>query len=318
MLDRHPGLAICGETYFQHIVYQPRQRRAFGDLREPGNRQRLVDEYLATRRIEILRMDRDALGEKLQREGTSYPAFFAALLQYYAESRGKPRWGEKTPQHAFFAETLCEWFPGAVILHMVRDPRDVVASLQRMPFGSGSAVLNARTWLKCNLAARRSSHRTGYLEVRYEALVTRPEQALKRVCAFIGEEYCSSMLTAEQDAMGDPIGKDRYKTPLTTQRMGLWRNELTTEQVALIEWVVGAQMEQFGYVREAARASAATITRGLGKAAAEVARIALPILPAAWYYFTAPGSLRKYEYWRHSEMRPDLPPARITEEESAR
>ena len=30
MLNRHPSLAICGETHFDHYVYK--RRRAFGDL----------------------------------------------------------------------------------------------------------------------------------------------------------------------------------------------------------------------------------------------------------------------------------------------
>jgi hypothetical protein len=63
-------------------------------------------------------MDLERLQEKLVREATSYPALFAGMASFYAESTGKKRWGEKTPQHAFISELLCEWFPGAAILHI--------------------------------------------------------------------------------------------------------------------------------------------------------------------------------------------------------
>jgi len=163
ILNRHPALAVCGETHFHHYVYK--RRKAFGDLRNPQNRQHLVAEFLALWRIQRLGMDLQALSGRLSRDATSYRAFFRSVLEHYAESQGKKRWGEKTPQHVLFTETLCEWYPGAVILHVVRDPRDVVASLQRMPWAANSVVTNARVWLKCNRAAMRSRNRPGHLLV---------------------------------------------------------------------------------------------------------------------------------------------------------
>src|SRR6185369_14954631 len=108
-LNRHPAVAFCGETRFYRYIY--RRRRAFGDLRDTRNRRRLIEEYLSTHLIERLRLDLAGLNVKLQREATGYRELFTSLLEYYAGSQGKLRYGEKTPQHAFFTETLCEWYP---------------------------------------------------------------------------------------------------------------------------------------------------------------------------------------------------------------
>ncbi len=185
ILDRHPSIAICPETQFQRLVYS--RRKAFGDLGDLTNRRRLIDEYLSSRFIRRMKLDRAALAERLQREGASYKAMFTTLLRYYAASQGKSRFGEKTPQHALFLETLCEWFPNAAILHMVRDPHATVASMQRMPWRR-SAVANARIWLRLNQAARRFHEWRGYLEVRYESLVANPERQIRKICSFVGEE----------------------------------------------------------------------------------------------------------------------------------
>lgn len=110
VLNRHPCLAICGETRFFAEVYK--RRRLFGDLVNPANRRRLVERYLSTARIRRLELDVPGLKEKLLREATSYRALFTGILEYHAESQGKKRFGEKTPHHVFHAETLCQWYPG--------------------------------------------------------------------------------------------------------------------------------------------------------------------------------------------------------------
>jgi hypothetical protein len=292
ILDRHPALAICGETHFHRLVYL--RRKAFGDLSDLANRRRLITEYISSRQIRRAGLDTAEFVERLSREATSYRAMFSAILSYYAEIHGKRRCGEKTPQHAFFLETLCEWFPNAVILHMIRDPRAVVASLQRAEWSPGSVVTNARTWLKHNRAARLFRDRTGYLEVRYEALVTEPLTELRRVCALIGEEY-SPLMQQPEVAEGEPTR--RSQAAVTSERLDIWRSELTAAQVAQIEWVLGPELESFGYTRRAAPASAFTVLRGVSYAAFDYGRFVTARLPAVWYRFGAKTKIAKFERW---------------------
>jgi len=114
MLNRHPAIGMCRETDFYHYVYKRRYR--FGDLKHLRNRRRLVKQYLGTQRLQRMQLDLEALQERLLREGTSYPAFFGSLLCFYADKQEKKRCGEKTPEHALFTETLCNWYPDASII----------------------------------------------------------------------------------------------------------------------------------------------------------------------------------------------------------
>jgi len=296
ILNRHPRIAICGETHFQHYVYA--RRRAFGDLSDPRNRRRVIDEYLALRRLRFV-TDRAALAETLMREGTGYRELFTSFVKYHTALRGKPRWGEKTPQHARFSETLCEWYPGGTLIHMIRDPRDVVASLQRMPWAADSVVENAWRWLADNLPARRCSHRPQYLPVRYETLVTQPEQEVARICQRLGEEYLPSLLDPEGHAPvipPVPWTKNALE-PITTERLGRWRQDLSAAQVSQIEWAVGPHLEAFGYQRAMGPPSRLTIARGLAFAAFDTARTRIPQLPGIWYHLARPTRLAKEESW---------------------
>jgi len=301
ILNRHPRIAICGETHFGPLVYQKPRRKAFGDLANPANRRRLVAQYTALQRTNRLGMDCGKLTDRLLQQATSYRAMFACVLQFYAESRAKARCGEKTPQHAYFVETLCDWFPDAAILHLVRDPRDVATSLRRMPYGFRSVILNARTWLNCNRAAGKASQHPGYLQVRYESLVVDPAQELRRICDFVGEEFYPSMLTPERQAVLDPLGRDRSLNAVTTARMGKWREELSAQQIAQVEWMAAPELENLGYRPEVPAASAVTVLRGVSAAVYELARHTFRRLPAFWYYYAAPTRLRQQEYWRHPE-----------------
>ena len=197
MLNRHPAIAICLETQFRRLIYE--RRRSFGNLSDFGNRARLVKQYLSIDRVKSMQIDLPALEDTLLREGVSYPAFLGSFLRFYAEANGKKRCGEKTPEHSVFAGTLCEWFPGAFIIHILRDPRDVVASLMRMPRKPKNVLANANTWVRCNLGAWGSRQHPRYLLVRYEELVAQPEGQLRRICAFIGEEYSPAMLVESPD-----------------------------------------------------------------------------------------------------------------------
>ncbi len=250
MLNRHPAIALCDETYFFYYVYD--RRGAFGDVAVDPNRRYLIKRYLATGRIRRLGLDTAELSQKLMSEGGTYADLFASLLRFYAAAKGKVRFGEKTPQHAFFAEDLCALYPDCKILHITRDPRDVVVSLMQMPWGSRSARVNARTWLACQKAALKVAHRENYLSVCYERLVDDAESELRRICAFIGEEYTPAMVETRQPAAMDKWWFQRAQGAIERDRVAQWRGRLTTEQVQVIESVVGKHLEECGYRRATA------------------------------------------------------------------
>ena len=309
MLNRHPAVAICRETVFFDYVY--RRRRTFGKLSELRNRQCLIKEYLSTQRILLMQMDTKALEQMLLREGTSYQAFFIALLQFYAKAHGKRRYGEKTPRHARFTEMLCQWYPRARIIHLLRDPRDVVASLLRMPWADRNVVGNARLWLRYNLAARQSRHRPQYLALHYEDLVTGAEHELRRVCEFIEEQYSPTMLVPNSDPAAELPWYRRAEQPLTTERVGKWREQLTPDQAALVEWYLGQHMQTFGYQAETRLPTNHAVVRDLGSAIIHAARRRAGEFPAAWYSFVRSRQLVKEEiakerFRRRELTRPDF------------
>jgi len=228
---------------------------------------------------------------------------FLSLLRFFARAHGKRRCGEKTPHNALIAEMLCEWYPGAAIIHLLRDPRDAVASMLRMPWALNSVFTNAQSWLRFNLGAWRSRHRPNYLLVRYEELATEPEAQLRRICAFAGEEYSSAMLVPNGDPAAELFWFQRAEEPVTTERLGKWREELTPNQVALVEWVVGRHMRTFGYEAVGGRPANLSILRELAGAVFKSAGRRVEQFPAAWYYLIRSTSIVKEEAARERYLK---------------
>jgi Sulfotransferase family len=292
-LNRHPRIAVCRETEFRHYVY--RRRAAFGPLSDRGNRERVIRAYLALERIRRTSLDLEELARCLMEEGDTYPALFSSLLRFYMRAHGKQRWGEKTPDHALFARTLLDWYPGATVIHILRDPRDAVASLIDMPSFPNSALGNANLWLTFNRAAMEAQQEPGYVVVRYENLVADPETELRRLCRIIGEPFSDEMTTPKPDPTADRPWFQRAEGPIANSRVGMWRERLSKRDLALVEWFLGYQMQAFGYEPASKRPSPAAIAGGFLFGVKDAVQRRLGEFPAIWYRRASSTQLAREE-----------------------
>ena len=84
-------------------------------------------------------------------------------------------------------------------------------------------------WVRSAALAVRNEARypDAYRAVRYEALVSRPEQTMRNVCTFLGEEFEPSMLRMESESRYDDAGRaSKTGIPLTTAHIGRYRDVL--------------------------------------------------------------------------------------------
>ena len=306
ILNKHPNIAICDETYFFYYVHS--RRRAFGDLASADNRRRLVRAYLDTWRVRRLGVDRDVLERRLMDGGTSYPALFAALMSAYAESRSKLRSGEKTPEHAEHVETLFDWFPDATVVHVVRDPRDVVASLRAMPWGRKSPAANARLWVKLVSSADRSGGRHGFIRLHYEELVSDPEASVRSLCRAIDEPFHPELLSSpSQETPDRPWFRRAYRQPINRDRIGIWQRHLSDVQAGIVEWIAGPRMRSYGYEPVMSPPTVLEKSAATAYRVGESVRLRLQRLPASWYHWARPTNLAAEESRidRRSNRAPD-------------
>jgi hypothetical protein len=259
MLNAHPNISIIGEVNYFGGVLQI--KKMIPSIETPENLERVMGhvKYVNTiRRIpcieQILQLVKQRLGEDTS---PTYEKFYKYLLEEYARRRGAGRFGEKTATNVRYLEKLLEIFPNCRILHIVRDPRAVVASMIKTSTGSSCVVTNAIKWEIEILYSRNFSKKTNsYIELLYEDLVQRPEAQLKRICEFIEEEYDCKMLdfykTAKFYLNNQPDSEGAFR-PTFTGSIGKWRVELSEARLFIIEKIVASVMYKFGYQKSRIR-----------------------------------------------------------------
>jgi hypothetical protein len=292
-LNRHPAVWLCSETYFLHFVYGRRHR--LGPLDDDDARRRLVDAYLRTNRIRQQGVDLGRLADVLMAEGTTYEAFFESLMRFCAHEHGRERWGEKTPDHARQADVLCDAFPDCALIHLIRDPRDVVASMLRMPWGDRSVLANARQWLDCQHGALRVADRPHYLRVVFEDLVAEPERELTRILEFAGLEYSPEMLVADDEEGAHRWWLGRARTSIDRSRAMRWKRELSSSQAALVEWLTRGTMKTLGYEPCSGTATPTLLARARAAELLDRGRWMVKRIPGMWYYRVRPAALAAEE-----------------------
>lgn len=176
----------------------------------------------------------------------------------YAKERKTRFWGEKTPAHALWLPQIRALFPQARMLFMVRDPRDVLVSYDdRWDQGKRDTnyIAGTAALLKyyVNQLQRRSFPPEQIRWVKYESLVTDPTAELQMICEFLGVDFEPSMLTfyhRQADAgkyMLDGEHHALLSHPATTEKIGRYREALSSSQIALVEHALGGEMQSLGY-----------------------------------------------------------------------
>lgn len=99
---------------------------------------------------------------------------------------------EKTPDHVLHLHYIRHLFPEVKVIHMIRDPRDVVVSQLAAGASWGAdwfpktAEEAAQRWVEWVSAGRKYAGSDNYIEVRYETLLSDGPRELARVYDFLG------------------------------------------------------------------------------------------------------------------------------------
>ncbi|HUG49093.1 MAG TPA: sulfotransferase [Candidatus Limnocylindria bacterium] len=223
ILERSEHVAIARENHFLgHLREKEGARYYFrqaGDLADDATIRRIADmiyggEFRRRSRWRdvstfwrwlVENVPQDEIVHRLVVEERSERGLMRGFMRAYADARGRPVMGEKTPAHLAYVDTLLEWFPNARVIHMLRDPRAVYVSdlrrrstrpphrtswLLKIPRPLLPPIILVQTVLLWRAAVRRHAayaarYPDRYRLVRFEDVVRRPDETLGALFDFL-------------------------------------------------------------------------------------------------------------------------------------
>lgn len=204
---------------------------------------------------DLFQLRREELDAFLRNERPGVETALRALTELHALRHGKCRWIEKSPNHILHLDTLRSTFPEALILWIVRDPRDVALSIPKLPWGRKSYLQNLYLWQYWdNVGAANLSDDPRCLRIRYEDLVESPARELTRVCTFLGAPFEMQMLdTADASSRMRArceVWKQDVSRGIDAGMAHRFRNRLKQEDIELAELICAEGMVRHAYVTE--------------------------------------------------------------------
>ncbi len=163
-------------------------------------------------------------------------SFINQIAQNMTNKYKTPYFIEKSPTNVYCFETISKNFPQYYLIHVIRDGRDVVASLMKRGFnlfGAGSR------WLFDTLSGMKARGTNNYIEIRYEQLVSNPPNTLKKLFEKLGLPFDSrNILSMSKKSQGqyDEDWKKRKEPkvwlqtpsdPISTSSIGRYKRELS-------------------------------------------------------------------------------------------
>lgn len=180
-----------------------------------------------------------------------FDRFLETLLGGFARQCGRRRWCVKQPGYLYqHLDTIHRLHPNLRFVHIVRDGRDVVASILKQPWKLSrnpqrrfrqAVQLWART-LEAGHVHEANTPAAARLTLRFEDLVANPLPELHRLFEFIEEDIG---VPDDYFALRDQGRGNNFD--LRKTHLGRYRSELTPEQIAHIESAHGHLLTRYGY-----------------------------------------------------------------------
>lgn len=207
-------------------------------------------------------------GEALHSRADVVNAFYKSYMAKW--SPDSTIWGDKNIGSIALIPEIFELFPEAKFVHIVRDGRDVAASLSKRgwlfyQFRNGrrhyikNPIGGICTWLEALDYLQKDKNRlndTQLLEIRYADLLDDPEHHLKQICSFLNIAYESEMLNYYQlEKNTASISPKRLKNthenilkPVNKENKGSYTSTFSADQIAVMEYLAISRLNQYKYV----------------------------------------------------------------------
>lgn len=183
-------------------------------------------------------------------------AVYRDLLSIYRERKSKQYIGDKDPRYIDYQEVVKEIYPDAKVIHIYRDPRDVMLSKTKADWSAHRPIwMNSIiSQMQIEQGRRKAKQLFGanLHELSYESLIIQPKETLTDLLGFLGLEFEEKMFDLRQSAKelvdeNEMQWKDNTFKPLQASNTQKWKKQLSSTQTKTIEIICKEWFQELGY-----------------------------------------------------------------------
>jgi hypothetical protein len=229
----------------------------FRNLSTKRNKERLMEAWLASKLFERSGLDKEAIKGKVIAECQNGGDFLRIIMGEMARNQNVERWADCTPEHLLYLERIKETIPEALIIHIIRDGRDVALSTAKLGYvrrmwwdRTPNVMVSGLYWEWMIRKGREDGRKLGpdYTEVRFEELISNPRATLAKLSGFINQELdYDHILKVGIGSVREPNTSFKDASNGGFNPLGRWRKGFTPEHLAMFEGLVGNTLEELGY-----------------------------------------------------------------------
>ncbi|MCU7890883.1 MAG: sulfotransferase [Candidatus Thiodiazotropha sp. (ex Ustalcina ferruginea)] len=275
------GTTMLSRMLNQHSsVSDLRELHCFGDLSDSSNlresmgKKQAVDlsaQLIARSKRDVWgtvidedKMEAEQLWQRAAEDNPPTGKVISSTLSFLAARQGKAIPCEQTPRNIFYAGDLLQSYPNLRIVHIVRDPRDVLASQKNrwkrrrlggdnIPFSEIIRVwcnyhpyTISKLWARATRLALHYKAQERFYLLRFEDLVENPESEVQKMCGFLGLPYESAMLDIPQVGSSHRNNAEQ-QSGITKSSLNRWVDVLSSGEVFVCEKMTSSLMKKFSY-----------------------------------------------------------------------
>jgi hypothetical protein len=229
----------------------------FGDLAVRENRQKMLEVWLGSSLFRVSGLERSQVEDKILDRCRNAGDFLCTVMNEMAAQQGVQRWAGNAPEEILHLRQIKQTIPDALVIHMVRDGRDVSLSLSQKryikPFPWKERETPEGAALYWEWMVRKGRGAAGwlgkdYIEIRFEDLVSEPRSVLRSLSAFLEQELdYDRILKNAVGAVAKPNTSFRGTGKSDFNPVARWKQQFTPEQLGRIEGLIGSTLKELGY-----------------------------------------------------------------------
>ena len=158
---------------------------------------------------------------------------------------------EKTPNHYKYIGEINFRNVNIKVVHLIRDPRDVYLSRQKVPWGKRSAYAIADEFRRSiAIIEDLKKQDVECMVVKYEDLIVDPRRYFKEICAFFEIEFTESILEPGQTTDYDikfEYWKSKNRETIDSKNAYKWKRFSSESWQKIIVHISSAELRLFGY-----------------------------------------------------------------------